>query len=183
MEIPLSSYPHNPIDRFFDHMPASGDPELVLLKGHLLIEEVLTAIITAGVAKPELLLKKHMQFDARARTARAVIPGQDRSDLWAAVSSVNTARNALAHGLDPAKTVAAVSSFISVVEAQHPDVEQWRGVAKQSDIPLLVMALYYVYRQLIDISGVNITRHNQLLAFALRGYGRSDPSSATADHK
>lgn len=177
------TYPHNPIDRFFEHMPESGDPELILLKGHLLIEEVLTAIITAGVAKPQLLLKKHMQFETRARTARAVIRGEDRPELWEAVSSVNSARNALAHGLEPAKTVTAVSSFISVVERQQPDLEQWRDIAKQADIPLLVMALYFVYSQLIDLSGVSIRRRNQLLAFALQNYGTSDPSSAAADSR
>ncbi|MDH1522522.1 hypothetical protein [Achromobacter mucicolens] len=176
------TYPHNPLVRFFEHMPKSGDPELILLKGHLLIEEVLTAIITAGVPKPQLLLKKHMQFEARARTARAVIRGEDRPDLWAAVSSVNSARNALAHGLEPTNTVAAVSSFISAVERQQPDLEQWRDIARQSDVPLLVMALYSVYSQLINLSGVSIMRRNRLLAFALQNYGTSDPSSATTNN-
>jgi len=165
-------------------MPESGDLELILLKGHLLIEEVLTAIINAGIRKPAVLEAAKIPFAMKQKIARAVIPGTDMPLLWEAVSSVNTARNALAHGLEPDRTVKTVRSFISLVERQQPDLDRWLSVAKESDIPLLAHALYCVYHELINVSGVRITRRNQLLAEALMAHMvAANPSRANSHER
>lgn len=99
-----------PFQRFMEHMPLEGDPSLVVLKAHLLMEEQLWSVISARLRLHEdLLAKFKRQFQSSrdiALIAEALISEQDTSFhgaewIWNAVEKMNSLRNRMAHDLEP----------------------------------------------------------------------------------
>jgi hypothetical protein len=60
-----------PLIKFIDHMPNSGDVELALLKSYLLIEEVLTHILLNKAQNPQHLKKTHQEIPGNKKPARS----------------------------------------------------------------------------------------------------------------
>jgi hypothetical protein len=85
-------------ERFRRHMPRSGDLTLIILKGHLLVEEQLNAFIAAHMQRPEELDSARLSFSQRVALAKALAPS--RSKHFDAVNKLNRLRNDLAHRLE-----------------------------------------------------------------------------------
>lgn len=94
------SFPTEHHVRFLDRMaPIRNDNELVVvLTGHLLIEELLVAIVEKSLAKPEKLNRK--SFYDYVCLARALSPSQLTEEALDAAEALNKLRNKLAHSLD-----------------------------------------------------------------------------------
>lgn len=108
-----------PLTRFIEHLPKNGDVELGLLKCHLLIEEVLTKLISSAAINPEFLAKARLTFAQKICLARA-LSRVDRDDwMWVALKKINDARNELSHGLLPDQINAKLEDFIAFVEASQ----------------------------------------------------------------
>jgi hypothetical protein len=85
--------------RFSEELPHGNDIELVLLKGHILIEEQVRLLIDRRVRNPEALRESSCQLDcAQAmQLARAFFPPDYQSWLWKALAKLNKMRNDIAH--------------------------------------------------------------------------------------
>ena len=165
----MSTYEHDPALRFTGIMPSSSDIEINLLKGHLLIEEVLTAIVRAGVRRPEHLNFKRMQFYAKAKLARAVFKGFDEPWVWKAVGLLNDARNSLAHGLDSSETADLIRQFEAYVRSQE-ELQGMTGFDEDAEMVEHVRwAIFAVFSRLIVYGHVREPRANAL-AEALRNW-------------
>jgi len=105
-----------PLIRFIEIMPHDGNHELVLLKGHLLVEEQLTALIHRAAKRPEFL--PALRFADKVKLARANSSSVDAVWLWDALSKMNAARNALSHSLEKSEFDQKLKSFIDFVEAK-----------------------------------------------------------------
>jgi len=94
------SFPTNHHVRFLDRMaPIRHDNELVVvLTGHLLIEELLAAIVEKSLARPEKLNRK--TFYDYICLARALSPTALPEEALNAAEALNKLRNKLAHSLD-----------------------------------------------------------------------------------
>jgi len=85
------------------------DGTLLVLKGHLLIEEILYNEVSARLAHPEFLDKANLRFYQLLHLARAIfeLPTADekrnkRIDImWDGIEALNTLRNRLSHRLEP----------------------------------------------------------------------------------
>ncbi|MNR32234.1 hypothetical protein D3C85_1497990 [compost metagenome] len=143
-------------------MPTEQDAELTLLKGHLLIEEILTAVIMNGVKRPKHLDFARMQFHQKMKLARAVFPGEDPDWIWVALKSLNDARNKLAHGLDQAATATAVKKLIDYVLNFDPISGEVLERGEEPPQPLNWI-LFSLYSYLIVYGDVVPPRRNQLL--------------------
>lgn len=148
--------------RFSAHMPTEQDTELTLLKGHLLIEEILTAVIVNGVKRPEHLDFVRMQFHQKMKLARALFPGDDYERVWAALKSLNDARNKLAHGLDQAATATAIKKLIDSVLQFDPFSDEMLLPGEEAPSPLN-WVLFSLYAHLIVHGGVMPPHRNRLL--------------------
>lgn len=117
-----------PLFRFMEHMPPKEDTELGLLKGHLLIEEVLTKLIERSTKNPKYLLDAKLNFAQKIYLARS-LDGLDRNEwVWGALRKLNNARNKLAHGLDRELIACMLEEFTAVVERSHwPDAKVLLG--------------------------------------------------------
>lgn len=109
--------------RFVEHLPRDGNEELTLLKGHLLVEEQLTALIHRATKRPEFLPK--LRFADKARLARAGSSQADEEWIWTALAKLNAARNELSHTLAKDEFAVKLEAFISWVEEkkEKPKVE------------------------------------------------------------
>jgi hypothetical protein len=103
-----------PLFRLFEHLPRDGNPELTILKGHLLVEEQLYALVRKGVAHPEFVPK--LQFKSMIGVARAVSSQAETEWIWRACDALNALRNCLSHDLDRKDFPAKQEKFISTVE-------------------------------------------------------------------
>lgn len=76
-------------------LPRGHDPTLVLLKGHLLIEEQLIAYIATYCRKPKLLEDVRLTFAQKLRLARSL--SGDLTDQFCPLDKLNAIRNRMAH--------------------------------------------------------------------------------------
>ena len=107
-----------PLERFFGHLPKDGDIELSLLKCHLLVEEVLSKIISTGVRRPNHIKEARLSFKQKLLLARAVAVSQSHEWIWTSAIKLNDARNELAHGLETNRIKEKVEAYIQFVESK-----------------------------------------------------------------
>ncbi len=88
--------------RFLEILPHGRDPELVLIKGHLLIEELIRVLIDCRLPNPQALREANAKLDAHQaiQLAQAFFPPGHMVDIWRAVSKLNRLRNSTAHKLE-----------------------------------------------------------------------------------
>ncbi len=102
------------MERHKAHLPDGKDLTLLVLKGHLLVEEGLDEVIAAACPEPQHILEMNgLTFRMKARIARAlsghiVFPG-----LWPLIDALNTLRNDLAHKLDSPKLQDRLGAFMN----------------------------------------------------------------------
>ncbi|EJK99924.1 hypothetical protein [Pseudomonas chlororaphis] len=105
--------------RFDAHLPSLDDPTLIVLKGHLLAEEILENLIRAKCRLPEALDGIEIGFFLKTKLARALIGNSHPNGLilpesvWGMLDALNSLRNELAHALEPKKLEAKIQRFLS----------------------------------------------------------------------
>jgi hypothetical protein len=85
------------------------DGIVLVLKGHLLLEEVLFQLVYSKCPNPEYVDRANLRFFQLLNMARALhpIPPDESArkmttpELWDAMEALNTLRNRLAHKLEP----------------------------------------------------------------------------------
>jgi hypothetical protein len=102
------------MERFARHFPKGRDVTLVILKGHLLIEEELNDLLTVTVPRPEHLFSARLTFLQRLRLAQAMYPTEGIDRLAPAIEILNSARNKLAHQLEPKALASTLAEFIEL---------------------------------------------------------------------
>jgi len=92
------------------HMPRSADLTLIVLKGHLLLEESIDALLTALLENPAALQPARLSFFARLCLVRALFPLSD--EMMKAAEGINTLRNKLAHHLEHPQVERLTNDFL-----------------------------------------------------------------------
>jgi hypothetical protein len=91
----------------------SNDQAAVLiLKGHLLIEERLWNIIAASVSHPHHLLGTRLDFSRKVVLARSMSPAEADPHGWELILKLNKVRNSLAHSLSGAERNKAMAALV-----------------------------------------------------------------------
>lgn len=88
------------IQRFRRLLPATTNLELIVLKGHLLIEAELESFLRAASQNPDQLNDARLSFHQKICLVRAFGGGTPDHSLWSFITKLNTLRNRLAHRLD-----------------------------------------------------------------------------------
>jgi hypothetical protein len=88
------------LERFNAALLDMDEVVLVLLKGHLLIEEALTGIIELHTFHHEHLDAARLSFNQKACVARALAFRRADIGEWELIQAINTLRNDLAHRLE-----------------------------------------------------------------------------------
>jgi hypothetical protein len=78
-------------------LPRSHDPSLILLKGHLLVEEQLFSYIEAHCRNASKLEDARLTFAQKLRVAQALSGGLTDSQMARSLETLNAIRNKMAH--------------------------------------------------------------------------------------
>lgn len=118
-------------DRIRKHLPRSRDPVLVIIKGHLLIEERLHAIIESALRDPSRLQDARLTVHQALCVCEAML-GRENSGPLRVARRLNEVRNRLAHHLEPGDVNELVDSVIhaynsdtSVVPSSQNERIRW----------------------------------------------------------
>lgn len=88
-------------EKYMKLLPPSGDVSLIVLKGHLIIEEMLFEIAATHCCDRGALQKAKLSFAQLLCVTQALIKLPLGDCVWPAVSALNSIRNALVHNLNP----------------------------------------------------------------------------------
>lgn len=99
-------------------LESSNDLITIVLRGHLVVEELLFAAVGAHCQDQEQLKAARLRFPQLVSILRALekLPALP-PEYWAALSELNSLRNALAHNLEPKDLASRVLRFVASVEA------------------------------------------------------------------
>jgi hypothetical protein len=126
--------------RFQQEMGRVDDLVLVLLKGHLLIEEALTRIIKLHFFHAEHLEGARFTFHHKAALARALCLRKDRFGEWELVAAINALRNEVAHNLESPERAKKLSRVKEIYFREASTATKARGIQKQADSVILQAA-------------------------------------------
>ena len=88
------------IERFQNHMRYVDEVAMVVLKGHLLIEEALTRIIEKFIFHPEHLEEAKLSFYQKVHLSRSLCLRKNQFKIWELMLRINSLRNELSHALE-----------------------------------------------------------------------------------
>jgi len=81
------------------HLP-TGDLSLIVLKGHLLIEELLHDVVANRTKNRQSVIDARLGFFQLAQIAKALTYEKGFDPIWEAIFALNSLRNTFAHTLD-----------------------------------------------------------------------------------
>jgi hypothetical protein len=87
-----------------------------VLKGHLLLEEIVNRLLSALLREPKAIEGANLRFHQKLCLIRALLPKGRGDRLYNAAEKLNTLRNKLAHHLDYPEIEAQVRDFLSLCE-------------------------------------------------------------------
>jgi hypothetical protein len=130
--------------RFRRHFPRrSNDVALVVLKGHLLLEESVNRLLASLLRQPEAIEGANLRLHQKLCLIKALFPVDP--DMMEAAEKLNTMRNRLAHHLDYPQIEAQVRDFLSLCEApKDPDEPDDPGTEAEPIIRRLRRALAFL---------------------------------------
>jgi hypothetical protein len=126
------------VARLFEHLPFSeASSDLLILKGHLLIEEVLNDLIEGFFPKPSSIRAAKLGYYQMLKLAESIYFQQDRQWMWGASNKLNKIRNQLAHNLEPQKIDELINELVLECTPSY--------VKKEGETIDLRMALIFLY--------------------------------------
>lgn len=111
-------------------------PAVMLLKGHLVLEEKLAAIIGKFVFHGEVLENARLTFAQKMSVARSLSLDEHNNTVWGLIEKLNKLRNILAHSLGGASRQDAMNALKSAYSAEH-NLEAW----EKNDESLLIFSV------------------------------------------
>ncbi len=107
------------ISRFKRYLPNDRHPALVILKCHLLIEELLRSLVDRFMKEPSALNDARLGFNQYRCLAKGLIAHPKFDGLWEAIRKLNAVRNALSHNLEPHEIDDRIAELIKYVSANN----------------------------------------------------------------
>ena len=133
---------------FLERLPHEKDMELVLLKGHLLIEEQVRLIVDNRLRNPGVLDEANSRLETHQaiQLARAFFPPDHMPEVWNATLKLNKLRNDIAHKLlakEPlADKIVAWTKTVPTTLASGPNA--------QDNFELALWTLFEAVSSLVD---------------------------------
>lgn len=124
--------------RFTDELREVDDVAQIVLKGHLVMESLMTEAIETFVLHGEFVEAARLQVHQKIAVCRAISTSDQNNKMWDLVSSVNAIRNALSHSLGPERRSKAMQNLRNAYELQFKDMpNSVNGIPKgiEKEIP------------------------------------------------
>lgn len=100
--------------RWDDFMPDTEDLSLIVLKGHLLVEEMLTELLEHILPFPQHIEALNLRFSHKVSIVRAACKHEENNKAWNLINTLNKTRNELIHNLEPPKLEKVLKNLFSI---------------------------------------------------------------------
>ena len=114
---------------------------LIVLKGHLLIEESLDSIISTFVFHPEFVKRANLRFGQKISVARSMSLDEQGNEMWELAVRLNDLRNEIAHSLHSPKRAAKTQAVIDLYFRLAGEIPN--GLRGQAEHIALGIAIYF----------------------------------------
>ena len=102
-------------ERLYQILRSEDDLIAVVLRGHLVIEQLLRAAIAAHCPQPQHLSSAHLRFLQLTSLLRSLGKLPMPEGLWDSLAKLNALRNAAAHRLEQSDLSTRVTRFVNAV--------------------------------------------------------------------
>lgn len=102
-------------NKFLQKFPHGKDQDLVILKGHLLIEEQVRLIIDQRLGNPSALTDAHLDCHGAICLAQSFFPVGHNIDFWKSLKKLNKIRNDIAHKMESPGLKDKIEDFVKSV--------------------------------------------------------------------
>ncbi len=109
-----------PVFRYDKHMPETDDVTLIVLKGHLLVEEMLVQLAETVFPHPQYLTDANLMFYKLVCVVRATLLERSDDAAWQLILSLNSLRNDLAHNLESSKRQDRLNALFTIAAQVQP---------------------------------------------------------------
>lgn len=134
--------------RVYKHLYELNDTSLIILKGHLLVEEEINELLDVLLNKPIALKNGDFNFFQKFCILQAVIDPQYLSQKdWQAIKQLNNLRNKLAHNLEPKGIKDIVRNFLDKCD---PEIKREKVWQDGPDEKRLIISISMLCGKLID---------------------------------
>ena len=144
----LPEHHRNQLSRIRDHLP-ENDLEFMVLKGHLLVEELLISIIDKMLFDSGELKGARLTFFQRLCLVRSFLPKSAGAFQHAVelVEKLNQLRNAMSHSLEPLAFEKRVQEFNSLAESNLPIMAHSNGQTDERRLRLVIIAICAILKK------------------------------------
>ena len=97
------------------HLPRVKDPTLIILRGHLLVEELLNEVLKSWLKDPSVLPDTRLTFHQKLKLAQGIILGRKDGFTWKPLELLNQLRNKISHRLNPHDLELKIDEFLKCV--------------------------------------------------------------------
>ena len=115
-----SKDPRRHVFRYDKHMPHTDDVSLVVLKGHLLVEEMLNELARRVLPNARYLDDARLSFHQLSRVVRSAVRAKSKDSCWDLISALNSLRNDLVHNLEPPKLKRRLQALFDIAAIAQP---------------------------------------------------------------
>lgn len=90
------------LQKLKENLPLAKDPTVVILRGHLLIEEMLDEFISLALKDASAIKDARLTFFQKLCITQGVIGIRKNSSIWKSIKALNKLRNDISHKLPDA---------------------------------------------------------------------------------
>lgn len=123
-------------------MPKGNKLDLIILKGHLLIEEIISRIIEIFVPHSSLLRQANLRFYQKLFIARSMCWEKHNNEIWKMIKDLNMLRNKLSHSLEPEKFEENLNNLLNLCHnsiSEFPGTKNIKKMKKADQLRFLIV--------------------------------------------
>jgi len=103
---------------FTDEVRYVDDTAQIILKGHLVAEDLMNQAIESFVLHGEYIENARLQFHQKLEFCKSISLSDDNNNMWNLIKKINVVRNALSHSLDEERRLKAIQSLKSIYDQE-----------------------------------------------------------------
>lgn len=140
--------------RFIDEVRYIDDAAQIVLKGHLVVEDILNRALESFVLHGEHVEEARLQFHQKLELCRAISLSDNNNNMWNVIKKINVLRNALSHSLDQERRSKAVQSLQSIYDQEFPpESRKIEGISEEAALCMVAIGgvLGYLHSFLSEV--------------------------------
>ena len=107
-------------NKFIDEIKYVDDTAQIVLKGHLVAEDLMNKAIESFVLHGEYIDNVKLQFHQKIEFCKAISVSESKNNMWNMLKHINVVRNALSHSLDAERRSKAIQSLRTIYDQEFP---------------------------------------------------------------